>query len=234
MGSSEQGESLGRPHLLVMRDNQFRLAQQSESTLYKDLWPDCKLQDFKDEMLDHIQDNKLMVGGQSVMRHMLDNSSTALHKLVELHYEIKHMRHVERRQVEEIDRFREKFKDSENKLHHLGQINEALELTIVELKKELGDSKRESAGRLNDMNNRAQMLKNADAVLQAEIRGYDEKLKKAFEDRDQQLEATKALLAKTKEENRIFIAKVQGSERAAKVLKEVITNCAESLQKATE
>ena len=45
---------------------------------------------------------------------------------------------IERRQAEDIDQHREKFKDSENKFKHLGQINETLEMTIEELKMELG------------------------------------------------------------------------------------------------
>merc|ERR1712110_1160214 len=76
-----------------------------------------------------------------------NKTATALSKMVELHYELKHMHDIERRQIEEIDKLRERFKDSENKLHHLGEIQTALEMTIVELKSELADTRKQSANR---------------------------------------------------------------------------------------
>ena len=67
--------------------------------------------------------------------------------MVEHHYELRHMHDIERRQIEEIDKLREKFKDSENKTKHLTNIRKALEDTIAELEKELAASRKQSADR---------------------------------------------------------------------------------------
>lgn len=67
--------------------------------------------------------------------------------MVEHHYELKHMHDIERRQIEEIDKLREKFKDSENKTKHLTNIRKALEDCITELRTELAASQKESADR---------------------------------------------------------------------------------------
>lgn len=57
------------------------------------------------------------------------------------------MHDIERRQIEEIDKLREKFKDSENKTKHLTNIRKALEDCITELRTELAASQKESADR---------------------------------------------------------------------------------------
>merc|ERR1712179_303989 len=88
-----------------------------------------------------------MVSGGSISRKLIDKSGVALDRMVGHHYELKHMHDIERRQIEEIDKLREKFKDSENKTKHLCNIRKALEDTIAELRKELKFSQEESAGR---------------------------------------------------------------------------------------
>merc|ERR1711893_476496 len=80
-------------------------------------------------------DERLMCG--SVSRNLLDRSKQCLHRMVEHHYELQHMYDIERRQIEEIDKLREKYKDSENKVKHLAEIRKALEDTITELRTDL-------------------------------------------------------------------------------------------------
>merc|ERR1719192_67826 len=167
-----------------------------------------------------------MVGGSTQERRLLNMSATSLAKMVELHYELKHMHDIERRQVEEIDRGRERFKDSENKLHHLGQIREALELTIVELKKELADSRQESSRRQDMMNGKARQIVMAEDDFKVVQQVNNKKMAEAAKKKDEEIEAVKALFEKTKEENRIMLAKVAGAERGAAALKEVIGKCA--------
>merc|ERR1711981_555494 len=209
-----------------MRDTSFRHVQQSEATIYKNLWPDFQLQDFKEEHGDRITDEKLMVGGSTNERQLLNMATTSLAKMVELHYELKHMHDIERRQVEEIDRARERFKDSENKLHHLTQIREALELSIVELKKELNDSRNESANRLSTMKVRASQIQNEEQSFKNFQSSLQQQFNEAEKKRDAEIEATKQVLEQT------IKTKVAGAERGAAALKNVITKCADSLQDA--
>ena len=79
-------------------------AQQSQGTIYKNLWPDLELQSFKDDLMDMVEDERLMCSGASVGRQICNKTATALGKMVELHYELKHMHDIERRQIEEIDK----------------------------------------------------------------------------------------------------------------------------------
>lgn len=215
-----------------MRDTSFRHVQQSEKTLYKNLWPDFQVQDFKDDLGDRITDEKLMVGGSTDERRLLNHAATSLAKMVELHYELKHMHDIERRQVEEIDRAREKFKDSENKLHHLGQIREALELTIVELKKELNDSRNESSNRMGIMKLRANQIANEETNFKNLQNQFGKQLQEAEKKREEDVEKTKEVLEQTRKVNEVMKAKVAGAERGAAALKTVITKCADSLQDA--
>merc|ERR1712178_653294 len=94
---------------------------------------------------DMIEDERLMWG--SVSRNLLDRSKQCLYRMVEHHYELQHMFDVERRQIEEIDKLREKYKDSENKVKHLAEIRKALEDTITELRTDLKNTQDESANR---------------------------------------------------------------------------------------
>merc|ERR1719229_974471 len=165
-------------------------------------------------------------------RTLLNMSATSLAKMVEFHYELKHMYDIERRQIEDIDSGRERFKDSENKLHHLGQIGEALELTIVELKKELAASRQESSRRQDMMNGKARQIASAEDDFKVIQQINNKKMAEAAKKKDEELAAVKELLEKTKEENRIMKAKVAGAERGATALKEVIGKCASSLQEA--
>merc|ERR1711978_431570 len=153
--------------------------QQSQGTIYKNLWPDLELQAFKDELMDMVEDERLMVSGSSVSRRLIDQSSIALSRMVEHHYELKHMHDIERRQIEEIDKLREKFKDSENKTKHLQNIRKALEDTIAELRSELAFSQNESATRKATIEIRDKQLDNAKCNAEADRKIAGMNLKKA-------------------------------------------------------
>merc|ERR1712179_632929 len=109
-----------------------------------------------------------MVSGGSISRKLIDKSGVALDRMVAHHYELKHMHDIERRQIEEIDKLREKYKDSENKTKHLTNIRKALEDTITELRSELKNSQEESAGRKKTIELRDTQLDSAKSNAKAD------------------------------------------------------------------
>jgi len=204
-------------------------AQQSQGTIYKNLWPDLELQAFKDDLMDMVEDERLMCSGASVGRQICNKTATALGKMVELHYELKHMHDIERRQIEEIDKLRERFKDSENKLHHLGEIQTALEMTIVELKSELKDTLKQSATRQTTID-----FRNKQLITAADNAKYDQKifnsnLKEQNDAKDKEIQALNSTLDKTKSDNASLTVTCEKAEKGAQMLKECITKCADSL-----
>lgn len=203
--------------------------QQSQATIYKNLWPDMQLQSFKDVMMDLIEDERLMCSGGSIGRVLCNKTGTALSKMVELHYELKHMHDIERRQIEEIDKLRERFKDSENKLHHLGEIQVALEMTIVELKSELADTRKQSADRKFTTEQRDKQLVSASDNAKIDREIFNDKLKAQEESKNVEIKNLKASLNQVQSDNVGLTAKVEKAEQGAGVLKDCITKCADSL-----
>jgi len=203
--------------------------QQSQGTIYKNLWPDLELQAFKDELMDMVEDERLMCSGASVGRQICNKTATALSKMVELHYELKHMHDIERRQIEEIDKLRERFKDSENKLHHLGEIQTALEMTIVELKSELADTRKQSANRQSTIDYRDRQLVTAADNAKVDQKIFNQKLKEQNDVKDKEIANLNSNLDKTKTENQALTVTCEKAEKGAQVLKDCITKCADSL-----
>merc|ERR1739848_168102 len=203
--------------------------QQSQGTIYKNLWPDLELQSFKDDRIDMIEDERLMCSGASVGRIICNKTATALSKMGELHYELKHMHDIERRQIEEIDKLRERFKDSENKLHHLGEIQTALEMTIVELKSELHDTRKQSADRKSTIELRDKQLVSAADNAKVDQKIFNEKLAGQNKQKDEEIKKLEENLTKTKAENEALTKTVAQAEHGATVLKDCITKCADSL-----
>ena len=124
---------------------------------------------------------------------------------------------------------RERFKDSENKLHHLGEIQTALEMTIVELKSELKDTLKQSATRQTTID-----FRNKQLITAADNAKYDQKifnanLKEQNDAKDKEIAALNATLEKTKKDNESLTVTCEKAEKGAQVLKECITKCADSL-----
>lgn len=193
------------------------------------LWPDQELQLFKEDLDNMIEDEKLMVSGSSVSRQLIDRSSTALYRMVEHHYELKHMHDIERRQIEEIDKLREKFKDSENKTKHLQNIRKALEDTIAELRSELAASQNESASRKATIETRDRQLDNAKCNSVADKKIAEQQLKKAEAAKDEQIKKLNENIAELKVNNEKMSKAVQAAEKGTNALKNALNTCQETL-----
>jgi len=193
------------------------------------LWPDQELQLFKEDLDNMIEDERLMVSGSSVSRRLIDQSSVALYRMVEHHYELKHMHDIERRQIEEIDKLREKFKDSENKTKHLQNIRKALEDTIAELRSELAFSQNESATRKATIETRDKQLDNAKCNAQADRKIADMNLKKAEDAKNLEIKNLNEKIADMKAQNDKMSKAVAAAEKGTNALKNALNTCQETL-----
>jgi len=194
------------------------------------LWVDIDLQHWNEEFANMLEDERLMVSGASVGRRMLDRSSTALTRMVEHHYELRHMHDIERRQIEEIDKLREKFKDSENKQKHLTNIRKALEETIDCLTKELAASRKQSADRQSTIELRIKQTDSAKCNAQADQKIADAKLKALTDKKDAEMKKVLEDIESYKENNAKLKKACEAAEKGTQALKSALASCQDTLQ----
>jgi len=193
------------------------------------LWHDHDLQTFNEDLWNILEDEKLMVSGSSCSRRMIDHSSTALNRMVEHHYELKHMMDIERRQIEEIDKLRERYKDSENKTKHLTNIRKALEDTIAELKSELAASRKQSADRKSTIELRVKQTDSQKCNMQADVKIADAKFKQLTDKKDVEMKAVLEQISKQKEVNAKLKVATEAAQKGTQALKDALNMCQETL-----
>ena len=145
--------------------------------------------------------------------------------MVEHHYELKHMMDIERRQIEEIDKLREKFKDSENKTKHLTNIRKALEDTIEELKSELAFSRKQSADRKSTIELRVKQTDSMKGNMQADVKIADLKKKGLDEKKDVEIKKVLQEIEKQKAENAKLKVACDAAQKGTNALREALNMC---------
>lgn len=194
------------------------------------LWNDINLQAFNEELGNMLEDERLMVSGASVSRRMLDRSFTALTRMVEHHYELRHMHDIERRQIEEIDKIRERFKDSENKQKHLTNIKKALEETIDELTKELAFKRKESSDRQSTVELRVKQTDSQKSNMETDKKIAEMKLKTLTEKKDDEMKQVLEDISTMKVANAKMKAACEAAEKGTLALKNALAVCQDTLE----
>ena len=189
------------------------------------MWSDRELNLFKDDLSDLINEEKLNHSAKSSTQKVLKTCQQAVDKLVEIHYELRSMQGIERRQIELIDKLKEQVKDSENLSKHCLNVKKHLEDSIDILRVDLCDSKKDS-------------IKNCERIKQKEVIIEQMKLKYSEQDqknqakmtqmiskKDQEILAIKEKVEKMRIQNEELKKKVKAAESGSKHLKNALNVC---------
>lgn len=201
------------------------------STKFKVLWQDKDLNLFKEDLVELLGTAKADKE-ELISKKLIEQTTLTLERMVEHHFELKHMHDVERHQIDEIDKLREKCKDSQEKVKVLADIRKTLEGEIADLRGQLQFSQDESASRKCCIEERDECLAVADQRKKDEKGVYEGKLKDMNDVKDAEIKELQDEINELKEQNDKMSAAVNSAERGTNALKEALNMCQDTLKDA--
>jgi len=201
------------------------------SQKFKVLWQDKDLNLFKEDLTELLENAKADKE-ELISKKLCDQADLTLKRMVEHHFELKHMHDVERHQIDEIDKLREKCKESQEKVKVLSDIRKTLESEIADLRGQLKFSQDESAGRKKCCEERDETLAVAAERKKNENNVFQEKLKEQDAAKDEEIKEIQEQINELKEQNNKMGAAVKAAESGTMALKEALNMCQDTLKDA--
>ena len=197
------------------------------------LWKDEDLALFEEELTNLLDDERSLPKDKAtVTRKLVDKSSTALRRMVNHHHELKHMHDIERRQIDEIDHLREKWKESQNKTDHLQGVRKELEACIADLRAKLAFSRNESAERQAVIDVRDKQMEEARANAKTDKQAAVERVKELEAKKDVEIGKLNEEIGDLKATYDKMASAVSAAEKGTAALKNALNVCQETLQEA--